>query len=202
VNRRLIVYAKRPLAGYAKTRLATTLGEEQAAGVYARILYAYLLELIAADLPGVELELSVASPDDVSFFAEAFPEFDVRPQHGDNLGLRLARSFELAFAAGAEAVVVTASDTPGLTAAIICTAFQALEHSPVVIGPCPDGGYYLLGLQAPGASLFIGVDWGTDRVLQQTDQRARSLGLPVVRLPERIDVDAAEDLARWRAGSV
>jgi rSAM/selenodomain-associated transferase 1 len=198
VSRRLIVYAKRPLAGYAKTRLGATLGEEQAAGVYARILFAYLLELVAADLPGVELELSLASADDVPFFIQAFPEFDVRAQRGGDLGLRLARSFELAFAAGADAVVLTASDTPELGASVIRAAFQALEHSPVVIGPCQDGGYYLLGLRAPSASLFTGVDWGTERVLQQTEQRASSLGLAVVRLPERIDVDTAQDLARCR----
>lgn len=198
MTRRLIVYARRPLPGSAKTRLAAAIGEEEAAGVYARILYGYLLRLAKGDLDDISLELSVASAADVPFFSAAFPEFEVRPQREGDLGQRLADSFEASFAAGAQYVVVTASDTPRLDPGLIHAALHALEEVPAVIGPCTDGGYYLLGLRAPGAPLFRGVDWGTRRVLEQTEALARAAGLKMARLPERTDVDTAEDLVVWR----
>ena len=101
--RHLIVYAKRPLPGQAKTRLGACIGPEEAAGVYARLLYGYLLDIIAhhqgisdRDALVGRLELSVASPDDVGFFSLAFPEFLVRPQIKGDLGQRMAHSFNQA----------------------------------------------------------------------------------------------------------
>jgi hypothetical protein len=198
MRRRLIVFARAPLPGVAKSRLAESIGETPAAGVYARLLYGLLLELAEAEWPDVELVLSLASSDDVSYFAEALPEFDVRTQVRGDLGARLAAAFQEAYAAGASAVVVVASDVPNLDATLIYTAFRMLEGVPAVIGPCPDGGYYLLGMRDPGAPLFKGVDWGTDRVLKQTKALARGAGLEMARLPERLDVDTGEDLIAWR----
>lgn len=198
MKQRLIVYAKRPLPGYAKTRLAAEIGAQAAAGIYARILYAYLLRLACTPLPGIDVELSLAAPDDVPFFAQAFPEFEVGAQAAGDLGQRLAASFRDAFAGGAGAVVVSASDAPGLGPHLALSAFDALAYAPVVIGPCCDGGYYLLGMRAPGAALFEGIDWSTDRVLAQTEALAQARGLDVTRLPELVDIDTTRDLAAWR----
>ncbi len=196
-RRRLIVYARSPLPGRVKSRLAAGIGKRAAAGVYARLLYTLLLELTAAELPGTDLEISLAAADDALYFARAFPEFDVHPQRAGDLGQRLSTSFEAAFTGGAEQVVVVASDTPALGADLVAEAFAALEHAPAVVGPCRDGGYYLLGMQAPGADLFAGVAWSTGQVLAQTEALARAQGLRLARLPERFDVDTAEDLRRW-----
>jgi len=196
--RHLIVYAKRPQPGYAKTRLGAAIGAEQAAGVYARLLYTCLLDLLRADLGDTCIELSLASPADVPFFADAFPELVVRPQVGANLGQRLAASFAQAFAAGAGAVVVTTSDTPGLDWRLVDGAFRALETAPVVIGPAADGGYYLIGMCAPGAPLFEGVEWSSERVVAQTRALARAQGLSVACLPEQFDVDTVEGFERWQ----
>jgi len=195
------VYAKRPLAHYAKTRLGAVIGAEQAAGVYARLLYTYLLDLLHADLSDVVIELSVASSADVLFFADAFPELIVRPQVEGDLGARMAASFAQAFAAGAEAVVLTGSDIPGLDSSLVGLAFEALTTSPAVIGPAEDGGYYMIGMRAPGASLFEGIEWSSERVLAQTEALARAQDLEFVYLPVRSDVDTAEDLARWEEKS-
>lgn len=195
---RLIVYAKRPLANYAKTRLGSVIGEQQAAGVYARLLYTHLLELLSANLSDISIELSVTSVADVAFFADAFPELTVRPQIEGDLGRRMAASFERAFAEGAESVVLTGSDIPGLDSRIVLTAFDALETTPVVIGPAEDGGYYLIGMRAPGASLFDGIEWSSERVLTQTEALAQAQGLKITYLPELSDVDTVEDFCRWR----
>jgi rSAM/selenodomain-associated transferase 1 len=195
------VYAKRPLPGYAKTRLGADVGEEQAARVYARLLYEYLFDLLRADLASISVdtvELSVASPADVLFFSAAFPDLSVLPQVAGDLGQRMAASFERAFEAGAEAVVLTGSDIPGLNSQIVRAAFDALDTSPVVIGPASDGGYYLIGMRAPGAALFGGIEWGSERVLAQTEALSGAQGLVVARLPELYDVDTVEDLVRWR----
>ncbi len=200
MKQRLIVYAKRPFPGYAKTRLGADIGVEQAAGVYARLLYAYLLDLLRAAVPDTRVELSLASPADVPFFAAAFPELVVCAQVEGGLGQRMAASFAQAFAAGAESVVLTGSDVPGLNAQIARAAFRALESAPVVIGPASDGGYYLIGMRAPGARLFEGIEWSSARVLAQTEALAEAQELEIAYLLERFDVDTAEEFGRWLDG--
>ena len=198
MKRHLIVYAKRPFPGYAKTRLGANIGAEQAAGVYARLLYAYLLDLLHADLADTRIELSVASLADVPFFADAFPELVVRAQIEGGLGQRMADSFAQAFAAGAETVVLTGSDIPGLDSRIVRAAFHVLETAPVAIAPASDGGYYLIGMRAPGAHLFEGIEWSSDRVLAQTEALADAQGLEMAYLPEQFDIDSVEEFERWQ----
>jgi hypothetical protein len=66
----------------------------------------------------------------------------------------------------------------------------------VVIGPCPDGGYYLIGLSKPVPDLFREMPWSTARVLGETGRRVERLGLALSYLPDWHDVDTAEDLDR------
>ncbi|MCP4543427.1 MAG: glycosyltransferase [Chloroflexi bacterium] len=198
MKQHLIVYAKRPFPGYAKTRLGASIGAEQAAGVYARLLYTYLLDLLQADLTDTHIELSAASPTDVLFFADAFPELVVRPQIKGSLGQRMAASFAQAFTAGAEIVVLTGSDIPGLDSQIVRMAFRALETAPVAIGPASDGGYYLIGMRAPNICLFEEIEWSSDRVLTQTETLVKAQGLDIAYLPEQFDIDTAEEFERWR----
>ncbi|MBN1812734.1 MAG: TIGR04282 family arsenosugar biosynthesis glycosyltransferase [Anaerolineae bacterium] len=197
-GRYLIVYAKRPLPGYAKTRLGKGIGTENAAGLYARLLYGYLIDLVYARLENTEIELSVASPDDVPFFSSAFPELRVHPQIDGDLGQRMAASFAQAFDRGAASVVLTGSDIPGLDSTLVRTAFQTLEAAPVVLGPATDGGYYLIGMRTPCASLFEGVAWSTDRTLAQTEALARAQGLEVATLSTLYDIDTRTEYERWR----
>jgi hypothetical protein len=195
--RRLIVVGKYPRPGYAKTRLASDIGPVAAAGVYARMLYRLLLSIVDADFPEIGLELSLASAGDVDFFAEAFPEFEVRAQQDGDLGDRLRAEFQCAFASGAEAVTIVASDTPALSPDVIRAAFDVLDDAPVVLGPCVDGGYYLIGMRKPVVDLFSGVEWGTERVMAQTEALARAHGVAIAHLVELFDVDTAEDLTAW-----
>ena len=197
MKRHVIVYAKRPLPGYAKTRLGAAIGSERAAGVYARLLYFYLLDLIGAGL-GVTIELSVASLADVPFFDHAFPELLVRPQIEGHLGQRMAASFEHAFSVGAECVILTGSDIPGLDGKLVRAAFDALETTPLVLGPAADGGYYLIGMRAPGARLFENIAWSTERVLAQTAALAQAQGLSIAYLPQQSDMDVRDDFVRWQ----
>jgi rSAM/selenodomain-associated transferase 1 len=197
-SKHLIVYAKRPLPGYAKTRLGSGIGAENAAGLYARLLYGYLIDLVRAGLEDTALELSVASPDDVAFFFSAFPELRVHPQIDGDLGQRMATSFARAFDRGAASVVLTGSDIPGLDSTLVRTAFQKLQAADVVLGPAADGGYYLIGMRTPCVFLFEKVEWSTDRVLAQTEALARAQGLEIATLSQLYDIDTRTEYERWR----
>jgi hypothetical protein len=196
--RRVIVFAKRPMPGEAKTRLGATLGDAQAAGVYARLLYAYLLNLIGSDL---FIELSLSSADDVSFFGAAFPETDVTVQSEGDLGTRMRMAFERAFAQGCEQVVLTGSDIPALDSTLVASAFGRLADNPqsVVLGPAADGGYYLVGMAAPAADIFDGIAWSTGRVLEQSLARLAREGRPVTLLRQLEDLDDEAAYHRWCA---
>lgn len=200
VKKHLIAYAKRPLPGYAKTRLGAAIGFEESAGVYARLLYGCLLELAPLPRAGICVELSLASAADLPYFRLAFPEFQVSAQAGADLGARLSHALAAAFASGAEAVAILATDVPDLDRRAVQAAFAALEVCDVVIGPCADGGYYLVGTRQPMANLFADIDWSSSRVLEQTEALARRQGLTVQQLPILIDIDTQEDYQRWLAG--
>jgi uncharacterized protein len=203
VRQHLIIYAKRPLPGYAKTRLGAGIGAEQAAGVYARLLYTYLTSVICEQLPDTILELAAASDEDCAYFEQAFPEMIVRPQIEGDLGARMDHSFQQAFREGAETVVLTGSDIPELTVAIVRQAFELLrppddrDRLPGVIGPATDGGYYLIGMRAPGAGLFDNVTWSTETVLAQTLAKADQALVHLAVLPELSDIDVQDDYEAW-----
>ena len=172
VKRHLIVFARYPLPGHTKTRLASTLGERSAAGIYARLLYTYLLDLIQANRSAFSIELSLSSPEEVAYFGDAFPEFMVTHQEPGDIGARMSAAFD--------------------------DAFALLEEAPVVLAPAADGGYTLIGMQAPGAPLFDNIEWSTSRVLEQTVTLAERQRVAVKYLPTTYDIDTVEDSVRWK----
>ena len=89
------------------------------------------------------------------------------------------------------------ADAPDLTAALLRDAADALRHSPAVIGPAEDGGYWMLGLRGDVPCIFEGIDWGTDAVFAQTAARLAEAGIAPTILPTLADCDRPEDLARW-----
>ena len=198
VKRHLIVFARYPLPGHTKTRLASTLGERSAAGIYARLLYTYLLDLIQANRSAFSIELSLSSPEEVAYFGDAFPEFMVTHQEPGDIGARMSAAFNDAFARAATQVVLTGSDIPGIGREAVRDAFALLEENPVVLAPAADGGYTLIGMQAPGAPLFDNIEWSTSRVLEQTVTLAERQRVAVKYLPTTYDIDTVEDFVRWK----
>jgi rSAM/selenodomain-associated transferase 1 len=127
------------------------------------------------------------------------PEFEARDQAGADLGERLAGAFDALLAAEGDRAVVMGSDCPGLEAAHLAQAFDALESHDVAIGPTRDGGYYLIGLARRAPALFEGIAWGTDEVHEQTTARARAADLSIAELPVLDDLDTPADLVRFVA---
>ena len=109
-------------------------------------------------------------------------------QGDGDLGLRLARAAE------ALPVLLLGADIPGLTPEHLISAAEALGKAPAVIGPAPDGGYWLLGLARAVPGVFDGIAWGTSTVLAATLAR---LPGDTVQLPMLSDLDTPDDLLRW-----
>jgi hypothetical protein len=194
----LIVLAKAPRPGQAKTRLARGggLSLEQAAD-FAR---AFLVDTLATCArAGVERFVVAYSPAEArAEFETLAPGVELRPQTEGDLGARIRAAFEAGFAGGAGRVVVIGSDTPHLGVERVRAAFENLERAELVLGPTRDGGYYLVGLRAPRPELFAGVEWSTERVRSQTLAAARRLQLRSELLDELEDIDGAAELERLR----
>lgn len=190
----LIVFAREPLPGRVKTRLASKIGNDAAAELYETMLRDVIET--ARRLTGVEVFVYWAC-DEASLprLAEDF-SCNTRHQGGGNLGQRMQAAFEEMFANGFQAVCIIGSDAPDLPPAYIQEACQLLAtlQTDVVFGPCKDGGYYLLGLRQAYLQLFEDIAWSTADVLEQSITAARNTGLKTALLPEWQDIDTVEDL--------
>jgi hypothetical protein len=112
----------------------------------------------------------------------------------------MVRAFARSFAAGFGPVLLRGSDVPDLPAAVVSEAAAVLTagQAQVVLGPCPDGGYYLVGLSSPQPALFRGPAWSSSTVLKDTLHLARQLGLRVHLLPPWLDIDTYDNLQTFR----
>ena len=120
------------------------------------------------------------------------------PQRGDGFGERLYFAVEDLFECGFDSVCLIDSDSPTVPAENFQRAVQLLSmgEDRVVLGPSDDGGYYLIGMNKPHRHLFEQIDWSTERVLNQTMQRATEIGIEVKLLPTGYDVDDDASLRR------
>lgn len=194
----IAVMAKASVPGRAKTRLVPPLTFEEAAAFNTAFLKDIAANLIAAsERAGIAGYLAYGPPGAEPFFRQTVPTaiklFECwEPNFGDCLFAATARLF----ACGHQAAVVLNSDSPTLPTAVLVDTARILAEpgDRAVLGPASDGGYYLLGLKAPHRRLFDDIDWSTERVAQQTLQRAAELNLPVHRLPTWYDIDDLEAL--------
>ncbi len=198
--RRLIVMTRIPEAGRVKTRLIPALGPEGAAALHAALLRRTLhLANLHSQQSAVDLEVHFTGGTTTS--ADRFPIERVgnwREQQGADLGERMHRAIETACVEGARHVLVIGTDCPDLSLEVLSDAWKQLERYDVVLGPAADGGYYLIGMNRPNDGLFQGVDWGSERVFSQTQQRCRDWGLSVGLLSTLTDIDEAENLVSCR----
>ena len=191
----LFVMAKDPRAGQVKTRLCPPLAPEMAAHLYQCFLLD-VLDLVGG-VPDVDPVVAFSPPEAREEFSRLTTKrFQLIPQEGADLGARLENAFRVLFLQGYDRVAAVSTDSPDLPAEYLQAGFSRLKDTEVVLGPCPDGGYYLIGLSSPIPDLFRNMPWSTDRVLRETDARARNLGLTLSYLPAWHDVDTASDLTR------
>lgn len=192
----VVVLAKRPVAGRVKTRLCPPLTPGDAAALAGAFL-GDTLERLA----GRTVRLYLDDPDGF----DAPPGVSVHRQATGGMGARMLRAVVESAAAGARRLVVVGTDSPTLPAAFVDLAVEALaEPRTVVLGPTPDGGYSLIGVNEIVPSLFA-MDYSHGGVFAETLARADDAGLAPVILPEVPDVDDGADLdalaSAWRAGA-
>ena len=189
----LVLFARKPEPGAVKTRLHTRYTPDQAAAIYRAFILDTLnaakdatvdRRCIACDPPGSEPEIAVLAGRGWVLF----------PQVCADLGERMHQAARHCFDLGARRVVIVGTDVPSLPPRHVDRAFELLRANEVVLGPSMDGGYYLVGLARPLREIFHDVAWGTERVFDQTLERARALALAVGVLPSWYDVDTPEQL--------
>lgn len=190
---RVIIFAKAPLPGFAKTRLIPALGAERAAALAARLLAHAVHEALAAGLGPVEV---CAAPDTAHPAFQALPAAVQRSTQGEgDLGERMARALARALGPeGAPPCLLIGTDAPGLDAACLRSAANALAAHDAVFGPALDGGYTLVGLRRPTPQLFTDMTWSTATVMADTRRRLAAAGLRHAELPPLPDIDEAADL--------
>ena len=191
------VMAKVPGATAVKSRLHPFLGVSLATRLYDCFLRDRLDAL--ATLDGIDRVVAFTPPEARELMAQlARHEFTLVPQRGMDLGARLSALLADLLDAGHPGAIAIDSDSPTLPMRYVAEAAQVLARrdADVVVGPCDDGGYYLIGLCRPHPELFEEIPWSTDRVLPLTLERARHHGLRTHVLPTWFDVDTAADLVR------
>jgi len=197
----LLYFVKYPTPGKVKTRLAKTVGEQEAARLYRGLVEKNLKVIVPLHQRNICDLVIVFDPpekrEDIKRWLSLWCEY--LPQCGSGLSERLTYAFSEAFSAkggsafggqkGGKRVMALGSDTLGLTSDIIQQGFDALKSNDVVVGPAEDGGYYLIGLNSFQPGFFQGIPWSTDAVLQQTYNRISKLGLSHHRLIQLEDLD-------------
>jgi len=208
----LIVMARYPEPGKTKTRLARSIGDDEAVRLYR----AFLTDLAnrfagsacsppkrSFNRPRGELLLHWAyTPVEVDYYAflaslvpSLVKQMRCFPQEGPELGARLHHAFRWAHAHRFQRTVVIGSDSPHISLDLIEQACHALDETDVVLGPAEDGGYYLIAMRNP-YDVFSGIPMSTNMVLEMTMERARWQGLKVSLLESLFDVDELADLMR------
>jgi uncharacterized protein len=184
----LIIMVKVPEAGRVKTRLARGVGLVRATQFY-RVATARLLRRLAS--PG-EWSLVLAVTPDAGVDTVMFPtDVDRVAQGRGDLGQRMQRLMD---GMPPGPIVIIGSDVPAIKPHHIRDAFRALGSHDAAIGPCPDGGYWLIGLKrlprVPQA--FGNVRWSSEHARSDTLRNLQ--GLRIATLPTLADIDEAIDL--------
>lgn len=195
---RIVIFAKAPVPGRVKTRLIPALGAAGAAELAARMLDRALQQALAAGVGPVELCMSPA-PDAPEWARIRLPAgIQVSDQGEGDLGTRMACPAQRAIARG-EAVLLTGTDCPDLTAARLRVAAAQLAGHDAVLHRAEDGGYPLLGLRAFDATLFQNMPWSTPAVADLTLERITALGWTVWVGDTLRDIDEPADLVHGSA---
>jgi uncharacterized protein len=190
---RIVVFAKAPVPGLAKTRLIPAIGAARAAALARQMLDHSIAQARSSGVGPVEL---CATPD---FDQHGWHDYSIPPdvEHSNqgegSLGRRMARAAQRVIDAG-ERLLLIGSDCPQLGANVLAAAVAALAINDACIVPAADGGYVLIGLNRFDPSIFDDIAWSTDSVAIETMRRFQGLNWRVASLPVLRDIDEPHDL--------
>lgn len=191
-NISLSIFAKPPIPGRTKSRLAASVGETQT----AKLAEAMLLDLLTICTKITEAETTLWIPPDSTKSDFKFPHersWSWSTQVGANLGERLEYTMRQQLLKFGTCCIIGA-DCITFDQRVFSAAVDALRRTQVVIVPADDGGYTLIAANVPCPELFRGIDWGSERVLAQTLSAASAAGIEVTQLAPTFDIDVESDL--------
>lgn len=187
----VIVFVRHPELGKVKTRLAATMGNEKALAVY-KFLLLHTFNLIKdLDMPVYVFYADTVISDDIWKSGNIIKQL----QEGHNLGEKMTHAFKKVFEDGYSKAVIIGSDCYELTTEFITDAFAQLHTKDIIIGPAKDGGYYMLGMNAPFKEVFTDIEWSTSTVLQKTLDLIHQQCYSLSKLPMLTDVDTEQDIS-------
>ena len=183
---KLIIFIKNPLKGKVKTRLAATIGDDNALEVYLKLIE-YTLNLAKS----LKVEVNLFFSDQI---ISEYPFSKKHIQEGSDLGDKIKNAFKKCFDEGGSNVVIIGTDCAELTKEIIEESFEKLNNHSVVIGPALDGGYYLLGMNQFYPEIFNQIEWSTSKVFDLTLAKIKNADISFDTLTTLRDIDTEEDL--------
>jgi uncharacterized protein len=189
----IIIFQKNPELGKVKTRLAATVGDENALKIYA-ILVEHTHSVISTIQAKKYLFFSNFIEND-----EKWAKYEKKVQKGEDLGLRMYNAIREVKDLGADRIVVLGTDCFELSSDILEKAFDELTENDYCIGPAEDGGYYLIGTREPDAEVFLGKEWSTATVFAEAQRNIAKINKSLAVLPVLSDVDNEEDLKTLKA---
>jgi len=187
----IAVFAKAPVPGRVRTRLAVTLSAEEAARLYEQIVSVSVQRLVEAS---IRLSSDVELHTDTS--TDAWSGFAVtrRIQFDGDLGARMLHALREGLDAGRPRMLILGGDVPTVPISHLEALLRVEED--VALGPAEDGGYYAISCRKTHPEMFAGVAWSTDLGCAQTAAPCQSAGLSVAFGSPWFDIDETEDLER------
>lgn len=185
----LIIFQKNAEIGKVKTRLAATIGNENALSIFQYLVkYTYkFAEKTAADkflFFSDFIENEIVLPEN----------FEKMIQNGIDLGERMNNAFRKVFELGYKNVIIIGTDCYELNAEILNTAFEKLSENDFVLGPANDGGYYLFGMKKLEENVFKNKQWSTDSVASETLKDIEKMQMTCFETEPLNDIDTEQDL--------
>ncbi len=191
----LAIFAKYPIPGDVKTRLAADIGDDAACALYRSCVEKIL---------STGREWAANSPHQIRLYAtdEQYDRWHnwlgenitCRTQTGSDLGSRMHNALCEGLEEGFDRAICVGTDVPGLSTRILNHADEKLITGDAVVGPARDGGYYLIGIKQPAPQLFDNIAWSTSDVLSTTEAQARASGISMSRVSVLNDIDTTADL--------
>ena len=186
-NHTVVLLSKEAIAGKVKTRLATTIGIENAMHIHFEMCIYIINFLVENQIPLV-VSLDQQIQDGKIYQYCCSKQILTSLQKDGDLGTKIGYEMNRY-----PRCVVLGSDTPFF---LISEIQNALYSTDLVLGPSEDGGYWLIAMNKPHKNLFENISWSTPQVLSQTLQNAKHLQYPVHLLSKRYDIDTHSDLQK------
>ncbi len=184
----LIIFFKNPVLGKVKTRIGNEVGDEEALNIYK-----HLYNKVRENIQDFEADKILYYSEEVDYSDDWDNYvFKKKVQQGRDLGERMSNAFK-AELENYEKVLLIGTDLPCIDETMLNKASRALERKHCVVGPCKDGGYFLLGLKDYDGDLFENIEWSTEEVLKETTFRLEQKDKAYCLLSVQNDIDHHKD---------